>query len=265
MTRPVSELIAHAEKSVGSALTTDVADHLALVLDVTDATGDLVERIQHAPGEPKAIHACSFLLARLITDLNAVAHLVRLGYVAPAVSLTAGMLEMAHISMYIGADEARADKWLAHSDTRNAAPWGTYDVIRGVAGSMGVPEEAATREWDVIYRTACMAKHGNPLALKQVGFVEQDDHSFIIAGPYSHPAVSAWAHMALGYALRYTKLASLKFVIDHVPDSPERDQMYARWRALGDRQHAIAAADVARFGSKVMPDAGQSSPASGTA
>jgi hypothetical protein len=249
-----STIIEGAEGTVGPALTTEVADHLALARDITDATGDLIKQIEQAPGEPRAIHACAFLLARLVTDLQAVVHLVRMGYVAPALSLTAGMLEMAHTSMYIGVDEKRADKWLTHDDTKNAAPWGIYDIIQGVAKSINVPEATIRREWEVIYRTTCMAKHGNPLALKQVGFVERGDQRFILAGPHLNWDVRAWAHMSLGYAIRYTKLASLRFVADHVPPSPERDAMYDRWKALGDRQQTLASADVRTFGSKSMPD-----------
>lgn len=256
LARTTSSLIGHAERTVGPALAQEVADYLSLATDVTDAAGELIERVQQAPGDPRAIHACAFLLARLVTDLNAVAHLIRLGYVAPALSLTAGMLEMAHTCMFIGADEERAGKWLSHDDTKIAAPWRIYDIIQDVARHIDVRSDIAKREWDVIYRTACMAKHGNPLAFKQVGFVERGNERFILAGPYSSRDVSAWAHMTLGYAIRYTKLASLKFIIDHVGATQERDELYRRWRELGDRQHQLAAADVASFGASDMPDVG---------
>lgn len=246
--RTTSQLITAAEATVGEVLQAEVIEHMALARDLTDATGDLIERIQGTPGDPRAIHACAFLLARLVTDLQGVVHLVRYGYVAPALSLTAGMLEMAHVSMYIGADEDRAEKWLSHADTKTAAPWGTFDTVQGVAKSVGVPDETMRREWDTIYRTACMAKHGNPLALKQVGYVERGGDRFILAGPYLSRDVRAWARMSLVYAIRYTKLAALKFISDHVPASRERDEMYAAWIDFGDRQQKLSAADIAEFG-----------------
>jgi hypothetical protein len=251
--KTTSALIALAEAEVGQQLTLELSDHLDLLRDVTNAAGELIETIQDAPGDPRAIHACAFLLARLVTDLQAVGQLVRLGYVAPAVSLTAGMLEMAHTSIYIGADEARAQKWFEHADTKAAAPWGIYDIIQGVAKDIGVPEDTARREWDVIYRGACMAKHGNPIAIGQVGYVESGNDRFILAGPYLSQSVRAWAHMALGYAIRYTKLAALRFIPDHVAPSEARDKMYVTWKALGDRQQAIARSDIVAFGSKEMP------------
>jgi len=243
----MTQLLAAAEVGVGPKLAAELTAHFRLADLVTDLAGEAIEEIENSPGEPRAIHACAILLSRLITDMRAIAHLVRLGYVAPALGLTAGMLEMAYTSMYIGADEARAERWLTHDDTKNSAPWGVYDMVHAVTNRVGLVEAAARREWDTIYRQACMAKHGNPLALADVGVLEQADWRFVLTGPYLDTAVRRWAHVSVSMAVRYTKLAGITFCRDHVLAGERQQHYFRRWVHVTELQREMEAADVEEF------------------
>jgi hypothetical protein len=147
----ISAEIALAEKEVGEGLERELAAHLNLAVQLTDSCGRLIDRVKDAPGEMTAIHVCAVLLARLITDLQAVTQLIRRGYAAPALSVTAGLFEMAYMLMYIGADEERAEKWATHADSKRTSPWSVRTTIEGVAQSMGLDEKIVEREYQGIY------------------------------------------------------------------------------------------------------------------
>jgi hypothetical protein len=213
--KTTAELITYAERTVGAALELELRDHLALAERVVNIGGDLIEQIKTAPGEVRAIHAGAVLLARLVTDLRAVALLLRHGYAAPALSLTGGMFEMAHTAMYIGANEERAEQWLSHADPKKASPWLLKDMIRGVAEELHVDEETIRREYDDIYRDVNMAKHGNPMALGDIGIVLGDaDDVYILAGPHLSDPIRRWAYTAIFHAIRYSKLGAIKIPPD---------------------------------------------------
>jgi hypothetical protein len=238
-------LIARAEVIVGAELERELQPHLELIRQLTNVAGDLVEHVQNEPGEMRAVHVGAMLLSRLTTDLQACSLLVRRGYVAQALSLTSGMLELAHTSMYIGADEERAEQWMAHADQQTASPWKLKKTINAVAAAMGVPTEAALREYNEIYRQMSMAKHGNPMLFGEVGIVERDNWTFIVAGPYSSGSVSHLARAALLYGVRYTKLAAMKFARDHVPGSPERDGTFHTLARLSEEETRLTRAAAA--------------------
>lgn len=246
--KTTTELIRYAERTVGAALELELRDYLALAQRVVNIAGELIEHIQTAPGEVRAIHVCAVLLARLVTDLRAVTLLLRDGYAAPALSLTAGMFEMAYTAMYIGANEERAAKWAEHDNPKSASPWQLPDMIRGVAEEMGAGEETIRREYREIYRDANMAKHGNPMALGDVGIIQREaDDVYILAGPHLSDPVRRRAHTAISYAIRYAKLAALKFGTDHIPASPWRDKAFAEFGKMSAELLRLQAPDVAEF------------------
>lgn len=243
-----ADAIALAERTVGPVLEQELAGHLDLARDLTNLAGSLVEQIQNAPGEARALHVCAFLLSRLITDLQACALLVRNGYAGQALALTAGMLEIAHTSMYIGANEDRAQQWLAHADLKKSSPWPLRQTIHAVAQEMGVPASVATREYESIYKQACMAKHGHPIALGTVGIVSDEDSTYVVAGPYLSESVRRWSHVAILHGIRYTKLAAIKFVGDHLRGTTRGDNVATELNRLADLQQMLAHADATEFG-----------------
>jgi hypothetical protein len=246
--RTTTDFINEAERRVGPELERELAERLELAAELTNIAGSLVEEIENAPGDARAIHVSAFLLSRLITDLRSCVLLIKHGYAAQALSLTAGMLEMAHTSMYIGPNEERAQAWLAHANVKQASPWRLKAMIIAVAREMGVPDAVARREYEQIYNQACMAKHGHPIALGDVGLVSDESAAYIVAGPYLSDSVRRWSHVALMHGIRYTKLAAIKFLRDHLSGTSREAAFLAEMRRLTEVQQRLIHADAKEFG-----------------
>jgi hypothetical protein len=248
----ISQTIDHAEGVVGAALAAELGEHFQLARDVTDLAGDLIERVSEAPGSPRALHVSTVLIARILTDLRAVCHLIRRGYVEQALSLTAGMMELAHVSMYIGTDEERADKWLMHANPKQGSPWDLKTMIRGVAQVLGVSEEIMEREYDTVYRDMNLTKHGNPMALASTTVEHRGDAIFILAGPHLSEPGRRLAHAAMLYGVRYTYLPSVKYIHDHVP-SIDRPPIFVAWKAVSNKLTELIDATRRTFASEDTP------------
>jgi hypothetical protein len=242
-----ADLIGRAEETVGAAFQSELSEHLILAREVINVAGELIERIQDAPGEARAIHVGAILLARLITDLRACCLLVGHGYPGQALSLTAGMLEIAHTSMHIGADEEMAQHWLSHADPKTAAPWRLKAAIKGVATAMSAGD-AADREYDLIYRDASMTKHGNPMAMGPLQIAVEGDSTFILVGPIATTPARRAAHVAMLNAIRYAKLSALKFCRDHVQASQVRDGIFDQFQKMSGRHRVLIERAMAEFG-----------------
>jgi hypothetical protein len=235
-----ADLIARAEKIVGDSLEASLHPYLELATRVTNAAGELIEHVQNSPGEMRAIHACATLIARLIGDLQACSLLVRHGYAPQALSLTAGMFEMAHTSMYISADEERATRWLQHEDPGSASPWRLRKIVNAVARELDAPQSAADHHYDEIYQQLNMPKHGNPMALAYSSIISRDDWKYIVAGPNLEESTTNWARAALVYGVRYTRLASIAFARDHLPGSHDRDRIFHELERLSHDEADLA-------------------------
>lgn len=242
-----AHLIEQAEGEVFSALENELAPHIALVGRLTNVAVRMVERLESERGEPRAIHVGAIILSRLVTDLQACALLARRGYAAQAAALTAGMLELAHTCMFIGSDDTKADKWLAHDDPRRASPWRLKDTIKAVAKELRVDEATAAREYDGFYRQMNMAKHGNPIAMSQVGVITTDDATQVVVGPYLSDPVRQLCRAALWYAMRYVKLLVIKFVRDHLPQTVERDEIFYELLAIDEESDRVRELDLREF------------------
>lgn len=242
-----SSLIARAEKEVGKALTRELQPYFRIARELTDIAGDVVEHVQTAPGVPTALHVCAILLARLINDLQACVILVKSGYVTQSLSLTAGMLEIAHTSMYVGTDETRAERWVGHADDAST-PWSVYDMVQEVARDVGADQAASKREYEQIYRQANMAKHGNPMAFSEVGVHVTGDSVFLLSSPYLSLPVRRWAHVSIQLAIRYTKFATLRFISDHMRSEPRLPALVAELTRLTEELKPLMSADFAEFG-----------------
>jgi hypothetical protein len=157
------------------------------------------------------------------------------------------MLEIAHTAMHIGANEEMAQEWLSHADSTRASPWTVKKSIRGVAAEMNIEDPTST-EYDVIYRDANMAKHGNPMALGALQIVVEGDSTFILAGPNPSPAARRAAHVALLNAIRYTKLAAVKFGRDHMRTSPRATRAFEESGRMSGRLRTLPTREISEFG-----------------
>ena len=93
-----------------------------------DVLGD-ASQVNDADGAPRSQLAAHYLCARIIDELRAVMALSTGGYVIPALSLDAGMLEYAFAVGWIGKHVDRGEKWLTWMDEK-LTPFGSvYDAI----------------------------------------------------------------------------------------------------------------------------------------
>jgi hypothetical protein len=140
-------------------------------------------------------------------------------------------MELAHLSMYISSDEQRAEKWLSHANPKQASPWDLRTMIRSTSRAFGIAEDEMMREYDEIYRDMNLAKHGNPMALASSTIEQRDEVIYVVAGPHSSVSGRRLAHTAILNAVRYTYLASMKYILDHVAQ-PERASIGSAWHPI---------------------------------
>lgn len=258
--RPVTaRQIALAETDIGTQLARELVDYLALVVDATNAVGQLIGHVEDADADSRAIHAGAVVLARIVTDLQAVAHLVRLGYPAQALILTGSMQELMHTAAYIGADETRAEKWFSHEDPKTTYPPSLKSTIASVAAAMDTPAEAVTREYDMIYRQICMVKHGNTMAMGSTNLIVSEETIRVVAGPLLSDPVRRLAHDAMQYAVRYTLLTAIVFIRNHI-SKDNWASSYEPFVLLSDEQ-----ARLVRITAEAFPAGGETDESEGTA
>lgn len=217
---PASESVARAESIVGSQLRAELAGYFHLARDLTDLAGDLTQRIGEEPSEFRALHVGAVLLSRTISDLIACVHLVKLGYAPQAITLVATMLELVHVAAYVGNDEARAAAWIDWSDRKKSYPGlQLVDLVQEVAKSLGVAPDRARRDYDEVYREACIVKHGNPMGIFEATMDVVEDTTFILFGPIASDGFTQLAHAAMQWATRYGLLAVESFMRYHFGDA----------------------------------------------
>ena len=195
--------------------------------------------------ELRAVHASAIVLMRVLNEMIACLHLLQRGYVTQALSLTAGMLELAHVIGFIGADDARATKWFEHNNPARSYP-GIKESIEATALSMGVPPDQTTREYEEIYREMCMAKHGKPIAMGQLGLTIGDGHVHLHLGPYVSGEVVQATRGTLGHVVRYTWLATTLFSKHHV-SGDRAIAVHAQLRSIADAHAELTQTDLKRF------------------
>lgn len=186
-------------------LTPDLSQYLLLAevgrLLLRDVILKFAEGGQGVSGEVQAR-----LLNRLATELRTVEWCALFSYQLQAMSLAANLLEHAHVLAYIGRSEERAQEWLTHDELERSYPGSVKKAIRGSLEEQGRPEDHLRMEYRA-YGALCLAKHGNPQALKNYG-VEADETRMILHyGPFVNVATSLQAKFALYQGIRAVAMA----------------------------------------------------------
>jgi hypothetical protein len=167
-----------------------------------------------------ALRVGALLIVRIMNDLRAALHSARIGYPVQSVALVTGLYEMAATVAFIGADEARAQSWLAHTD-HTRTPWPVRQMAESMAASSG-------RNGDRLYeryRLLCMVKHGNPrFEREQISMVEPGRMQFR-HGPDLSDHAQALAWFALLDGVHWVLLAQRTFVTDHVSPGPQQEEL----------------------------------------
>ena len=236
---PTREFVRYEELRVGGQLTGILEPYMDLCDELTDIAGPLIDLLETASNEPGALHARSAILARLISDGSAAARLVRSGYAPQAVTLVATMLELFHIGAYIGKDDTRGTAYFGWNNPEMAYPGiSLRRVINQVAEREGLERESATREYEQVYRTLCLVKHGNPTALYHTSMANVGETTFIVIGPLESEEYFETARLAMFWTVRYELLALLSYVRD-VVDQELRRGIAERLAAIADQHQAL--------------------------
>jgi hypothetical protein len=186
-------------------LTPDLSEYLVLAevgrLLLRDVILKFAEGGQGMSGEVQAR-----LLNRLATELRAVEWCALFSYQLQAMSLAANVLEHAHVLAYVGRSERRANEWLTHDEFERSYPGSVKKAIKGSLEEQGRPQDHLHMEYKA-YGALCLAKHGNPQALKNYG-VEADETRMILHyGPFVSVATPLQAKFALYQAVRAVAMA----------------------------------------------------------
>ena len=115
------------------------------------------------------------------------------------------------MSAYIGRSEERAREWLEHADFERSYPGNVKAAIRGSLEEQGRPAGDLEMEYRA-YGALCMAKHGNPQALKGYGVDAADDSFTIHYGPFVNKSTTVQAKFALYQGIRAAAMASYSAV-----------------------------------------------------
>lgn len=241
-----AQRIAEAEREIGAALEQHVAGYIAVARELTDLAGRMVAHVDGPADEPRAVHSAAVILARIVTELQAVVHLVRMGYPAQALTLTGTMVELFHTTAYVGSDEKRAAAWFAHDDPRKSYPGSLKKTMREVSDTIGALPEVFEREYNTIYQKICMVKHANSMIFGHTTVVATDDTAFVVVGPHLSESIVCLAHAAMQYGVRYTMLAVIAFVKHHLPDE-RRDPYWPEIKRLSERTSELVAETATQY------------------
>ena len=189
------------------------------------------------------------LITRIPNDLRCVAQTALYGYPVQAVSLTASIYEAAYTIAYIGSDEKLAQDWIKHEDpTRLFKDIRT--ITKGYLKNLGVPdvERQSNTEYRV-YRQLCLAKHSNPLFIKQRGISRSGNSFFSNNGPDTSEESVRDAWFALEHASALSLIAIASFIINHVPKE-RQPEVIKEYEELGKKRKNLESRAKERWGTK---------------
>jgi hypothetical protein len=138
---------------------------------------------------PHSAEVQARLLVKLSHDLRVIELAAKSSYVLQALGLASTVYELAHAVAFIGVSEDRAKKWEEHDSLRHSYPSARQrrEAVRATLRAI-VPDlanvEASVEQHEKLYEVFCMAKHGNPKALRHFGVAVRGDTVQLRHGPF---------------------------------------------------------------------------------
>jgi hypothetical protein len=253
----MSETLELAENAARKVLLADLGRHAELAHQAFRLADKTVGRIagkslDEVPQAQKVVVALVIILAN---DLRAASILALSGYSTQSADIVAGMYEAAYTVAYVGADETRAQQWIEHDDpTRSFLP--AKNLTEAVVGELNVsdPVQVAKLQYRN-YRQLCMAKHSNPLLMKQTTYKLEENTVVAEVGPNtSEPSIRS-ACFALEHAIGLATFAMERFIQDHLRGASV-DDLLREVAELERGREEIKEAAIARWGTE-DPDPGK--------
>jgi len=114
-----------------------------------------------------------------------------------------------------------------HDNVRHTYPPASRrrDAIRATLLAIipDIPQvERRIDEQELLYANLCMAKHGNPKALRHYGLAVAGKRARLYHGPFVADYVIRQGRFALYHAARMVALATMVFTAPLLPEAPER-------------------------------------------
>jgi len=215
------------EKKVRIELASSLAEHIRLAR--------LAHRLVEAaiatamPGRaappPHSAQVQARLLVKISHDLRVIELAAKNSYVLQALGMAATVYEHSSAVAFIGNNDSRAKKWEDHEDPSRSYPStsgrrkGIRAMIRTFVPNASNLEESVDRQ-EQLYEVFCMAKHGNPRALRRFGVAVQDARVQLYHGPFVTQYVIRQARFALLNASWLTAGATAVFAGPLLEDAP---------------------------------------------
>lgn len=162
------------------------------------------------------------LMARIVSDLYALATLAWRGYTVQTAALAASTFESCYLLCYIGANDDTAAQWLNHpNDTTAFIP--VFNTIQGTLRHEALGEvnseslEQATRAEYRVYQLLCAMKHSNATFQLPLGVQWKGVGAEVHVGPQLTPQAQEATLWVMWNTLRLVLLSADTFARAHVP------------------------------------------------
>jgi hypothetical protein len=238
--------LAGAEAEAMDILESELLEHLTIATRVYDLIGRVLEKAVNSNVQPQSKKISMALLSRIANDLRCCILLAVRGYGAQSCSVAASIYEESFASLAVGADEVLARQWIDHSDPTRSFK-GVSELTDLGLIALGVKiSQVHGREY-LKFRNLCLAKHSNPLFVKQRAFAGSSEGAVLKSGPDTSEVGIRDGWFALEHATGFSFLAIAGFLKHHL--AAERELL----AELGEIENALISLNnraVARWGSE---------------
>lgn len=166
--------------------------------------------------------AALHLMIKLYNDISTVYILTYGGFTIQAMTIASSAFEAAYTIGFIGEDNDKANKWLAHSKEYHC-PWKISHIIEEISKELSDGNIDIYPIQKRLYAQLCMAKHANPLLLVNHGYKVVSDRKVFKIGPDNNDASCCAGWMALQGSVVSAFLASMYYICHHVVED-KRDE-----------------------------------------
>jgi len=239
--------IASAEEKAMDTLEGELLEPLTVASRVCDLIGRVLEKAVRSNARPRQSGKVSMaLLSRIANDLRCCILLAVRGYGAQSCSIAASIYEESFASLATGADEALAQQWIDHPDPTRSISWVNELTDLGLIALGVKTPEVNGREY-LKFRNLCLAKHSNPLYVKQRAFGRSPEGAVLKSGPDTSEVGIRDGWFALEHAAGFSFLATAGFLKHHVEADRE---LLAEFEEIEDALISLNGKAVSRWGSK---------------
>lgn len=162
--------------------------------------------------------AAFFLASRMLNEVRCSELLAQIGYPIQALALTASAFELAYRAVYLRNDVGRARAWATHEDLRYSYPKNLLEAVQDYTKASGGTAAQGETVYRNRYQPIAAAKHANPKALVQFGFLREGEVLHIFLGPVVELSTIKACKIALVECNRLLITVLADLVKYHLPD-----------------------------------------------